>query len=255
MKLKNIYLLSVGLLAVACGEPDYPTPTPSVATQTSKLTLVHAAPEEGLVAPRVLVKVDNRALSDKDTLRFEAAPNGKFYNTITLNIPAGPNRLVNYTDLEDATTLFTDRYSATASTNNTAFLLKTVTNGEEVYTVRRVADDLTSPDVGSAKIRFFNFAFGAPEVKVTEVGGTPVVFSARKYNEVSRTASGTTTDFARFTTKSVGLSGTPVSYEVRSTVDDSILATISNYKLDSKGIYTFYLKGRAPDYTLTVIKH
>lgn len=248
-------MLSVGLLAVACGEPDYPTPTPSVTTLTSKLTLVHAAPEEDLEGPRVLIKVDNRALSDKDTLRFEAAPNGKFYNKITLNIPAGPNRLVNYTDLEEETTLFTDRYSATASTNNTAFLLKVVTNNEEVYSVRRVADDLTVPDVGSAKIRFFNFAFGSPEVKVTTAGGASTVFSARKYNEVSRTVSGTTTDFARFTTTSVGLTGTTPTYEIRSTVDDSILLTIDTQKLNSKGIYTIYLKGRAPDYSYDVITH
>jgi hypothetical protein len=254
MKLKNIYLLTLALFWAACGEPDYPTPTPSVTTLTSKLTLVHAAPETD-ETPRVLVKVDNRALSDKDTLRFEPAPNGKFYNKITLSIPAGPNRLVNYTELGGETTFFTDRYSATASTNNTAFLLKTVTNGEEVYTVRRVADDLTVPDVGSAKIRFFNFAFGGPEVKVTTVGGATQVFSARKYNEVSRTASGTTTDFARFTTTSVGLTGTTVSYEVRSTVDDSILLTIDNLKLNSKGIYTIYLKGRAPTYSYDVITH
>jgi hypothetical protein len=250
MNIKNILLGLVAMMLVACGEPDYPTPTPSVTGLTSKLTVVNAAPG----SPRVKVKVDNRLMAEKDTIRFEAAPNGKFYSSITLNIPAGPNRLINYADLNDTegANLVTDRYSATSNTNNTAFLIKTLnTANEEVYSVRRVADDLTLPDVGFAKIRFFHFGFGAGEVKVTTVGGATTVFSARKYNEVSRTTSGVTTDFARFTTVAAGT----YSYEIRLTADETILATISNLKLDSKGIYTIYLKGRSPDLSYAVIKH
>lgn len=253
MKFRNILYLLLVICVAGCGEPDYPTPTPSVATQTSKLTIVHAAPLAD-ETPRVQIKVDNRALSDKDTVRFEAAPDGKFYNTITMNIPAGPNRLVNFFELDEAeAALITDRYNATATTNNTAFLIRTKTaDSKEVYSVRRVADDLTTPDVGFAKVRFFHFyfdpaAYTGPEVKVTPVGGGTPVFTARKYNEVSRG----TTDFARFTSIAAGT----YNYEVRSTADESILLTINNLKLDSKGIYTIYLKGRAPAISYGVIKH
>jgi hypothetical protein len=219
------------LLVVACGEPDYPTPTPSVNTLTSKLTVVHALKD----GPRVKVKMDNK-ITEKDTVRFEKAADGKYYNTITLAVPAGPNRLINFANF-DNTNLVTDRYSATANTNNTAFLINTIVNSAEVTAVRRVADDLTTPDVGFAKVRFFNFGFNSGEVRVTTVDAAATVFSPRKYNEVSRA----TTDFARFTTVPAGT----YNYEIRSIVGDTVVMTINSIKFDSKGIYTIYMKGEA----------
>lgn len=243
--MKNILnYLSVVLLAViafACAEPDYPTPTPSISTLTSRLTVVHAAN----AIPKVKVKVDNRIV-EKDTVRFDKAADGKFYNTITLNVPAGPNRLVSYANPENVN-LFVDRYSATASTNNTAFIIKRVVNGAETVAVRRVADDLTLPDVGFAKVRFLNFGFNAGEVRLTTVGGTTTVFAARKYDEVSRSG----TDFTRFSTIAAGT----YNYEIRSVPGDVVLVSIPNLKLDSKGIYTIYLNGDSPTLSYTVIKH
>jgi hypothetical protein len=194
------------------------------------------------------VKVDNR-ITAKDTVRFEKAPDGKNYNTITINVPAGANRLLSYSDLASGTSLINDRYSATSGLNFTAFISQ---NANGTPRLVRVSDDLTLPDVGFAKVRFLNFSPDAGEVKLTNVGGTTTVFSGRAFNAVS--ASGT--DFARFTATPSGT----YSYEVRTVAGDQVVLTIDNLKLDSKGIYTIYVKGSiagADDLALSygVIKH
>src|SRR5687768_1283631 len=107
------YILLSSIFLVSCGDPDYPTPTPSINTlPPSKLTVVHTRAE----GPRVQVKVDNR-IAVKDTVRYEEAPDGKLYNTITINVPAGPNRVIGYTELATGALIFNDRYSATSGLN------------------------------------------------------------------------------------------------------------------------------------------
>jgi hypothetical protein len=225
-----VYILLINILLVSCGEPDYPTPTPSVNTLTaSKLTVVHTRAE----GPRVQVKIDNR-VAVKDTIRFEKAPDGKLYNTITINIPAGPNRVVGYTELASGALIANDRYTATSGLNFTSFVSR---NADGTPRVVRVSDDLALPDVGFAKIRFLNFSLDAGEVRLTDVGATTTVVSGRKFNEIARSG----TDFARFTTVAAGT----YSYEIRSVPGDEVLLTINNLKLDSKGIYTIYVKGLA----------
>jgi hypothetical protein len=229
MKYSNlIYILLVNMFLTSCGEPDYPTPTPSVNTLiASKLTVVHTRAE----GPRVQVKVDNR-ITAKDTVRYEKAPDGKLYNTITINVPAGPNRVLGYTELATGALLVNDRYSATSGLNFTAFVSR---NANGTPRIVRVSDDLTLPDVGFAKIRFLNFSPDVGEVKLTDVGGATTVISGRNFNETTRS----TTDFARFTAVPAGT----YSYEVRTVVGDEVRVTINNLKLDSKGIYTIYVKG------------
>jgi hypothetical protein len=243
---KHITIFSLGILSLlvaSCGEPDYPQPVPSVSSQTSKLLVVHTY----MGAPRLKVKVDNR-VSDKDTVRFEKAPDGKFYNNITLAVPAGPNRLISIADL-DNNNLVTDRYTAASSTNNTSFITYSVVNNVPVTSVVRVADDLVAPDPGFAKVRFFNFSPDAGEVKltVTELANTTTVFSARKFKETSRKAGSVTTEFNRFSLVAIRdypqVTSQTVTYEVRSTTNDEVLLTIPSLKLDSKSIYTIYLKG------------
>lgn len=229
----SILMLSAMLL-VQCGEPDYPTPVPVVTSSTSKLTVIHALAG----GPRIKVKMDNK-ITEKDTLRYEKAGDGKFYNSITLAVPAGPNRLINYANFEDNTNFVTDRYNATIGTNNTSFFINTRSGAVVSKKVRRVTDDLATPDVGYAKVRFLHFAFDVAEVKVTDVGGTTTIFSARKYDEVSRGSGASAVDFTRFSSIVAGT----YNLEVRLTSDNSLLLELPNVKLDSKGIYTIYAKG------------
>lgn len=230
----SILVLFTATMFVQCSEPDYPTPVPVVTSLTSKLTVIHAMAG----GPRIKVKMDNK-INEKDTLRYEKANDGKFYNTITLSVPAGPNRLINYANYADNVNLWTDRYNATASANNTSFFINTRAGTKIEPKNRRISDDLTTPDVGFAKVRFLHFAFDVAEVKVTDVGGATTVFSARKYDEVSRGSGASAVDFTRFSTMAAGT----YNLEVRLTADNSLLLELPNVKLDSKGIYTIYAKG------------
>jgi hypothetical protein len=222
--LSNIFVAIVSLSVFACGEPDYPTPIPSVTSLTSKLVVVHTIAG----GPRMKIKIDNK-ITEKDTLRYEKAPDGKLYNTITLAVPAGPTRLINVAQYSDNTNLFVDRYAATAATNNTSFVVLK----DNKTSVTRVSDDLSAPDPGVAKVRFLHFAADAGDMKVTDVGGATTIFSLRKYNDAKA-------DYVKFSTLNAGT----YTFEVRpSTPADSVVFTISNLKLDSKGIYTIYSKG------------
>lgn len=237
MKKKNILIVlaAVVIFFTQCSEPDYPTPVPVVTSLTSRLTVIHAM----VGGPRINVKMDNK-VNEKDTVRYEKANDGKFYNSITLTVAAGANRLIGYTSLEDNKDLVTDRYTATASASNTSFIINTRSNGNVVSKIRRVGDDLTAPDVGFAKVRFLHFAFDVAEVKVTDVGGAATIFSARRYDEVSRGSGASAVDFTRFSTLAAGT----YNLEVRLTADNSLLLELPNVKLDSKGIYTIYAKGK-----------
>ena len=230
----NYVIVLVGLMT-SCGDPDYPTPTPSVGTLTGpKLTVVHVFP----TAPKAKITVDNVAAA-KDTVRYEKAVDNKLYNTTTLTLPAGPNRYIMYSDLLKDTLYVKERITATSGTNNTTFLSFEVKGVDTLARAVRVADDLALPDVGFAKIRFLNFSGDAGEVKLTDVGGATTVISGRKFREISRTVGNVTTDFARFTSVPAGT----YSYEVRTVTGDEVLVTINSLKLDSKGIYTIYIKG------------
>jgi hypothetical protein len=262
--MKNIIgiksLLLFAALLASCSEPDYPEAIPSITTGTSKLLVVHTYAG----GPRVKVKMDNR-ISDKDTLRFEKAPDGKFYNNITLSVPAGPNRLVSVADLNNSN-LVTDRYTAATNTNNTSFITYSVSGGVVTPAVVRVADDLAAPDPGFAKVRFLNFSGDVGEVKLVEVGEeleNAISFSLRKFKETSRKVGSTTTDFNRFSTVTINNYPNTTSriadFEVRNAADE-VLFTINDVKFDSKSIYTIYLKGNVAgegDLALNyaVIKH
>jgi hypothetical protein len=256
---KIFFPFVIAACITSCGEPDYPQPLPVATTQSSRLLVVHTYSG----GPRVKVKIDNK-ISEKDTLRFESAPDGKFYNNLTLAVPAGPNRLISIADLENENYL-TDRYTAASGigVGNTSFITFSVVNETEVPSVVRVSDDLSAPDPGFAKVRFLNFSPDAGEVKITANGGATTVFSLRKFKEVSRKVGNTTTEFNRFSSIAIlnypESTSSTVNYEVRSATDEVLLA-INGLKLDSKGIYTIYLKGSVAgesDYALNygVIKH
>jgi hypothetical protein len=234
MKIVNQILIALLVcFAVACGEPDYPTPVPVVTTQTSKVTTYHAIAG----GPRIQIKIDN-ATSAKDTLRYEMK-NGKFYNVLALSVPSGPNRNINATDLSTGTSLVTDRNPVVAGTSYSYFFINRIQKINNVDTtvpaIRRITDDLTAADVGFAKVRFLNFAFDAPEIKVINTADASTTFSARKYDEVTRGAA----DFAKFTSLPAG----SYNFEVQATSDNSALVSIPSVKLDSKSVYTIYLKG------------
>jgi hypothetical protein len=242
-----------GVIAVclgSCAEPDYPEAAPIVTVQTSKVTTFHTVTG----GPRIQVKIDN-AVNVKDTLRYEAK-HGKFYSALNLTVPAGPNRLITAAQLEKDSLLVTERNAIVAGTSYSYFIVKRIQKidnvDQEITAIRRVTDDLAPADVDYAKVRFLNFAFDAPEVMVNDVDKATTAFSARKYDEVSRGAN----DFTRFTSFKAGT----YNFEVALTSDNTIILNIPSLKLDSKGVYTIYLRGSltgsndtALDYT--VYKH
>jgi len=249
MKLFNKIIFAVVVVALgACAEPDYPTATPSVTTQTSKVTIFHAMAG----GPRIQMKIDN-VVTAKDTLRYESK-NGKFYNVLNLAVPAGPFRLVTATNVDDSTDLITDRNTVVAGTNYTAIVYYKA--GTTTPTFRRITDDLAAADVGFAKVRFLHYALDAAEVKVTDVGNVNTVFSARKYDEVSRGSGASAVDFTRFTSMPAGT----VNFEVYATSGNTLLLSIPNLKLDSKSVYTIFLRGLiagsgSTSLGYTVVKH
>jgi hypothetical protein len=227
----KIFLPMLMVIVFACAEPDYPTPTPSITALASKLTVVHAQPG----GPKVKIKIDNK-ITEKDTVRFDKTADNKTHNTITLAVPAGPGRLINIANAADNKDIFVDRYAATAATNNTTFFIYRKDNATGMFTVNsvaRVADDLTAPDPGVAKVRFLHFSPGAGDLKVVNTADASTTFSTRAYAD-------TKADFIRFTNLTAGT----YTFEVKPTApSDSVVFTISNLKLDSKGIYTIYAKG------------
>jgi hypothetical protein len=236
--MKHTYKIAVVLLAMlwtACAEPDYPTPAPTVTILTSKITVFHAIAG----APRVQVKLDNVA-TPKDTIRYEAATNNKFYHSVTTNAPAGPIRLVTAADLATGANLATNRNALVSGTNYSYFVINTpqtingVPNTPAPF-VQRVTDDLAAADVGFAKVRFLNFSYDASYVKITNVGGATTIFSSRKYNELTNGSS----NFANFISMAAGT----YTFEMRSVADNTLLQTFTDVKFDSKGVYTIYSKG------------
>jgi hypothetical protein len=234
MKIFNKIVIGIIVcIAVACAEPDYPTAVPVVNVQTSKITTYHAIAG----GARIQLKIDN-ATNAKDTLRYELK-NGKFYNVLNLAVPSGPNRIVTASDLATGATLASDRNPVVAGTSYSYFVINKVQKINNVDTtlpfIRRITDDLAPADVGFAKVRFLNFAFDAPEIKVINTFDASTSFTARKYDEVSRGS----VDFTKFTNLPAGT----YNFEVQATSDNSVLLNISSLKLDSKGVYTIYLKG------------
>jgi hypothetical protein len=229
----KIFIALIAILFITCAEPDYPTPEPIVTVQTSKVTTYHAIAD----GPRIQLKIDNVA-NAKDTLRYELK-NGKSYNVATLAVPSGPNRIISASDLVAGTTLVSDRNPVVSGTSYSYFIINRIQKinnvDQTVAAIRRITDDLAPADVGFAKVRFLNFAFDAPEVKVINTDDASTTFSARKYDEVSSGA----TDCTKFTSLEAGT----YSFEVQATSDDAVLLNINDLKLDSKGVYTIYLKG------------
>jgi hypothetical protein len=249
--MKTTYKLLIGsLLAIvgACTEPDYPEAVPVVTTLSGRIISFNS------VAKRDTVDVtldNNMAIPLVNDLKYGQALSYR-------NVQAGPNRLVEYLNADNDTTFFTDRFSVVGGLSYTSVFFKNValTGGKVTYGVRRITDDvLVGPDPGTAKVRFLNFLYDAPTVtppslKLTNVGGTTTLFSARAYANLGASNA--------FTTFSVVPSASAADYELR-TAADVVLATLP-ITFASKGTYTIIAHGllsgtgaNAPK--LTVITH
>jgi hypothetical protein len=212
-----------------CAEPDYPEPRPSVTTLTARIIPFNSVAKRDTV----IVTLDNKVTTP---LTYSGTNvNFKYAQAVPyVTIPAGPNRLLEYLNVDKDSTLFTDRFSVVSTTNYTSIFYKLIalSGGKVAYGVRRLTDNLTVPDPGTAKVRFFNFLFDSvtvnpPSLKLTNVGGGITYFSTRTYATVSA-------DFSVLTSGAA-------DYEIRDAANNILLT--KNLNFASKGIYTVIVRG------------
>jgi hypothetical protein len=236
--MKNIFkILALAWMATffGCAEPDYPEAQPSVTTQNGRLLPVNTI-KDGNALDVVLDNVTATPLFD----------NLAYGQVVTYkNMQAAPNRLVQYFDATDASLKFTDRFSVVASTAYTTFYY--TTNPANAVAIRRLTDNLTTPDVGFAHVRFLNFGKDSPALKLTNVGGGTQYFATRAYADL-----GANSVNANFTAMTAGT----YDFEVRD-ASNNILLTINGVNLQSKRIYTIFVRGLTGDASLahSVLTH
>lgn len=239
MKFKILFSIA-SVMVFSCGEPDYPTPIPSSTSQSGRLLAVNTIPSGATTA--IDITVDNVASTPGPL--FDS-----LYYTQSLsyrNIPAGANRLVRYVNNNDGAVRVSDRSAVLAGTSYTSFYYSTI-SANNAPAIRKITDNLTTPDVGFAHVRFLHFAKDAPPVRVVNAGTGAEVFSSRAY-----AALGTNNAFTNFTPLAAGI----YNLEVRNGDNETVL-TIPNANLQSKRIYTIYARGLVGDGSLSysIIQH
>lgn len=235
---------TVATALTSCGEPEYATPTPatSASTAQSRYLIVNAAPGSGAGQ---LVSIDN--------VNATAPPAPVPYLGVSAYTPiAAGSRLLQLSTTNNLNNLqIPVRGTFATNLSNTVFLTDPATraaSGTDPGGSRAIvlADNLTPPAAGKAKIRFINLAasgtyglFISGSSPVTPLFTTAPTRSARG---TTTTINGSTVTFANFTEVNAGT----YTLDVRaSATANPVSGTQQTFTLADGKIYTLYIRGIA----------
>jgi Domain of unknown function (DUF4397) len=247
--------LIVALVAGACKEPDYGTPTPSSTVNYAQVLYINAAPDAGT----------QPFLENNASVASVGSPGASLYLPTIANAQqfrlqnvkfgvVGKDTVKAKSDLFVQSTLVGGSYYTVILTDT---LARPFTKGKNFSSdqgglrfLGPMADVLTAPTSGNSGIRFLNLAPGAPAVYITASGNTITgVTASRSYR--------TTTGFTAFSPIAIGT----YTLEVRSgSVTGTIIASVPFTLADGK-LYTVYLSGQKSGntqkvpYAVNVVQH
>ncbi len=247
--LTNVVLALFTVLSiVSCQqEDDYVTgdPKPSVSpynVTNANVMVINASPgaKQTGVAPYIV----NYALNNNVIVNTATPPVALDYaylNTPTYRATlATPQSQIRFLNKEDGKSLAAVNFNINQNSSHSVFFIDSVTRPAGQRAIQ-VADVLTAPAAGRARVRFLHFAPNAPEVRVLNITGNPatpaVLFSPRRYAELSRT--GVSPTFSTFSELNAGT----YDLDVRLTAGDASVLTLTGVTLVAGKIYTIYARG------------
>jgi hypothetical protein len=249
MKPIHTLLLLLSVVFSACQqEEDYMTgdPRPSVSpyATTSNVMIVNTSPgakQPAAAAPVVNLQVNNTLVTN--TATPPVALDYAYLNTPTYRgVLATPQAQIRFVNKDGGASLGAANFTIAQNTSYTVFLVDS-TSRSGGQRLAQITDVLTAPAAGKVRVRFLHFSPNAPEVVVVNNTGAPttppILFSARKYNELSRPRPGTTPlNFGNFTEIDAGT----YDLDVRLTNNTSVLP-LNGVTFTAGKIYTVYARG------------
>jgi hypothetical protein len=250
MKTTQLLFLFATLFVVfsACEqEDDYLTgdPRPSVSAYTvnSNVMIVNTSPgakQPIAAAPVVNLQVNNALVTN--TATPPVALDYTYLNTPTYRgVLATPQTQIRFVNKDGGSSLAASNFTIAQNTSYTVFLVDSTTRSVG-QRVSQVTDVLTAPAAGKVRVRFLHFSPNAPEVIVVDNTGAPAspptLFSARRYNELTRRVGTSTLTFGNFTEINAGT----YDLDVRLTNGTSVLP-LNGVTFVAGKIYTVYARG------------
>jgi hypothetical protein len=246
-----LLLLAVVLVTFAAcqQEEDYltgdPRPAVSAYGTNSNVMIVNASPgakQPAAAAPVVNLRVNNVVVTN--TATPPVALDYSYLNTPTYRgVLATPQTQIRFVNKDGGASVGASNFSIVPNTSYTVFLLDSTTRSAGQRVVQ-VTDVLTAPAAGKVRVRFLHFSPNAPEVIVVNNTGAPVtpptLFSARRYNELTRRVGSTTLNFGNFTEIDAGT----YDLDVRLTdVANTSVLPLNGVTFTAGKIYTVYARG------------
>lgn len=203
-----VLLILSSFLAIGCTEDDSNNST-SPKLENAMVKVVHASPD----APGVDLIVDGNIAGTNLTF-----PN----NTGYLEVEEG-TRNVKVNVSGTSTTVIEADLTIEGMVNYSIFAVDQVAN----LTPMVIVDDLTSPAMGNAHLRFIHLSPNAPAVDITTKNGT-VVFGNYSFKE-----------YSNFTPLPAGT----YDLQVRLAGTETVVLDLNGISVDDGNIYTVFAKG------------
>lgn len=179
--------------------------------QIAGLSLINAVPSSELLD----IYADNNRASVTD---FGFGTKLNYVNAF-----AG-SRNITVTKKGSNVSLYAERFTLEQQNGYSLFVIDPLTNVKLLM----LKDNLTAPSTGKAKIRFVHVAPDAPALNLTLTGNTTNLFAEKAYKGY--------TDFIEVNATA------DADFEVKNTAG-TVIATLSDAKLEQGKIYTVYAKG------------
>jgi Domain of unknown function (DUF4397) len=205
-------ICAVGLLALILPSCSKPAVSTNISTPQAALNFVQACPDEAAVD----LLINNSKVS-------QALTYGQYTGYFALN--AG-NNIISFNNDATMQPILADTASFNPNTIHTLFLTNTVSQPQ----VFALTDTLVAPTTGNASVRFVDVSPDAPAVDLVIKGGATLV-SNRSFKGYSSFAAIPANIFYNF--------------EVHKAGTATVLATLSNVKVNPGFVYTIWFHGLA----------
>jgi hypothetical protein len=249
---KIIFGLAIGTILAGCERPEYPEPIPASGASTARnnVLLVNASPD----AQPLTVTLENSPFASN--LGFMGVNNNGY-----VAVPAG-QRVLRVTGGNVAKE-FAVRQNFSANGNSTIFVTDLTTragSSTDQGGVRTItlADNLSAPAAGRAKVRFVNLAPSSPSggYGIFNSTANTFLFSAapiRRYRDVTTGSGASTIRYENFTEINAGA----YTLDVRTAATATPTVAPTVFTFEAGKIYTLYIRGNAsnPPVGISIIRH
>ena len=206
-------ICAVGMLMLISSSCSKPSANTNISTPQAALSFIQACPDEASIDFFINnVKVSPTPITYGQSTGYFAIKSGKTALTI----------------FNDATVkqILSDTVSLNANTIHTVFLTNTVSQPQLLI----LADSLVAPSGGNASVRFVDVSPDAPAVDLVVKGGATLV--------LNKSFKGSSTF--------VPISGNIFyNFEIHKAGTSTVLATLSNVKINAGFVYTIWFHGLA----------